>query len=224
MKSETILELAGVDFGYPGGAKCLSEVTLAVGAGEFVLVRGPSGGGKSTLLRLLARLESPACGTVRYRGQDVSTLPAPEYRRAVCLIQQTPTVVSGTVRENLLLPYGFQANRELAPPGDDALRTGLDGLLLAGIGLDASAKGLSVGQRQRLCLLRAMLLSPRVLLMDEPTSALDPESRTVVEDAAEGACREAGVTVVMVCHGDYQPRTVPFRVLRAESCRLEESR
>ncbi len=223
MTFDALLALDAVRFSYPDGKLCLDGVDLRVEPGGFVLVRGPSGGGKSTLLRLLARLETPQSGRLLYRGQDAREVPAPEYRRAVCLIQQTPVVVSGSVRDNLLLPYRFAANKGLAVPDDAAMRRGLDGLLLEGVSLDAAAKGLSVGQRQRLCLLRAMLLGPGAMLMDEPTSALDPESRTVVEDAAERACREHGVAVVMVCHNDYEPRTVPFRTLRALSCRIEEA-
>jgi len=217
-----VFDLSALDFTWPDGAPCLSGIDFIVTRGEFVLLKGPSGGGKSTLLRVLARLEQPASGGLLYQGESLDFLPPEHYRREVCLIQQTPCIVSGSVRDNLLLPFSFRANRELNPPADDALRQGLDSLLLSGVSLDMAAKKLSVGQRQRLCLLRAMLLGPQVMLLDEPTSALDPESRRVVEDTAERLCAELGVTVLLVSHNEYAPRTVPFRTVNVAACRLEE--
>ena len=217
----SIIHVDSLDFSWPDGTACLSGLDLAVEAGEFVLLKGPSGGGKSTLLRVLARLEQPVAGSVDYHGKHWRGMPVARYRREVALIQQTPAVVSGSVRDNLLLPFSFKSNADLVPPDDRPLRQGLDGLLLDSVALDAAATALSVGQRQRLCLLRAMLIEPRVLLMDEPTSALDPESRTVVEDAAERLCAE-GATVLWVSHNDYVPRNVSHRVVRIAEGRLAE--
>lgn len=218
-----LFTLKALDFAWPDGTVCLSGVELSIRGGEFVLLKGPSGGGKSTLLRVLSRLERPDSGTFDYMGASVGAVAPERYRREVCLIQQTPTVVAGDVKTNLLLPFSFAANHDLAPPDDAALRQGLDSLLLSDVPLDRAAKSLSVGQRQRLCLLRAMLLSPRALLLDEPTSALDPESRRVVEDTAERLCKDEGVTVILVSHNDYEPRSVDFRIVNMRECRLREA-
>jgi len=218
-----IFRLDSLDFAWPDGTACLTGIDLDVESGDFVLLKGPSGGGKSTLLRILARLERPTGGSLEYMGAPAGAVSPERYRREVCLIQQTPQVVAASVRENLLLPFTFRANQDMARPDDAALRRELDGLLLSGVSLDAGAKTLSVGQRQRLCLVRAMLLSPRVLLLDEPTSALDPESRGLVEAEAERLCSEKGITVIWVSHNDYVPAAVPPRILRIESCRLQEA-
>jgi putative ABC transport system ATP-binding protein len=157
---------------------------------------------------MLCRLEEPTEGRLFYLGKPYEEWPAAALRRKITYLQQTPTVIAGDVRENLLLPFSFKANRELERPGEDRLKSGLEKLLLGGVGLDRAAGTLSVGQKQRLCLLRAMLLEPRVLLLDEPTSALDAESARVVEDAAEEFCAGGENAVVMISHGDFEPKRI----------------
>ena len=105
------------------------------------------------------------------------------------------------MRDNLLLPFLYAANRNLERPEDDLLRWRLDSLLLQDVALDDMADELSVGQKQRVCLIRSLLLSPRALLLDEPTSALDPESARIVLDTAAEMNRE-DVTVVLVTHDE----------------------
>jgi putative ABC transport system ATP-binding protein len=211
-----LLECRGVTFGYGAREPVLGGdggLDLAVAPGAFVLVEGPSGSGKSTLLRLFARLETPASGQVRFRGRPLDQWDPPELRRRVVLLQQTPALVDGSVRENLLLPFSFRANADRTPPGDEELAGRLHDFLLSGVGLEDDALALSVGQRQRLALIRALLLRPEALLMDEPTSALDPESAQVVEQRAEALNLERGLTVVMVSHRGYGPQRVsPVRL------------
>ena len=125
-------------------------------------------------------------------------------RRRIGYIQQTPVLVEGNVRQNLQLPYGFAANRDQALPTDDELRGWLDRLALSRVVLEDKAQSLSVGQKQRLCIIRSLLLRPDLLLMDEPTSALDRESREIVEEMTESQNRQ-GMTILMVTHLDYIP-------------------
>lgn len=186
-------------FGYSGKTPVLDDANCTLPAGSFTAVTGPSGAGKSTFLRLLCRLEEPQAGTISFESTPISELSPDELRRRVVYIQQTPTVIAGTVRENLLLPFTFAANRGAEKPEDETLRARLNDFLLQGVTLDQSAHGLSVGQRQRLCLIRALLLRPKALLFDEPTSALDPESADIVVKAAL-ALHRSGTTVVYVAH------------------------
>lgn len=212
MNQQEILRLEAVGFSYPDSPTCFNALSHTINKGDFLLLKGPSGGGKSTMLRLIARFEEPCSGMLYFNGKPAIEYAPQEYRRQVCLVQQTPTLISGTVRENLLLPFSFAANQSVPQPSDSVLREKLQGLLLGGVSLDTAAKTLSVGQKQRLCLVRSMLLEPQVLLMDEPTSALDPESRTIVEEATEELCRQ-GVTVLWVSHNEFEPNEVSFSVL-----------
>ncbi|MFK4763847.1 ATP-binding cassette domain-containing protein [Desulfobaculum sp. SPO524] len=213
MPEHPVFSFESVTFTHPGNGPCLSGASLDIPRGAFVLVGGPSGSGKSTMLRLMNRLLEPEAGRILYRGKPLDSYAPPRLRREVATVGQVPALVPGTVRENLLLPFSFKVNTELYPPRDEELEGWLSRMLLDGVRLEAKVSGLSVGQRQRLCLIRTMLLGPRVILMDEPTSALDPESREVVERTAEDLCADGRVTVIMVTHLDVAPtRISPMRL------------
>ncbi|BDQ34602.1 ABC transporter ATP-binding protein [Pseudodesulfovibrio portus] len=198
------LSIDRISFNYPNGPDIFADATWTFDQGGYHLVRGPSGAGKSTLLRLLCRLEEITSGVILYKDTDVTAMDPPQLRRTVAYVQQTPTLIPGTVRENLLLPFSFQANRALALPTDSDLAERLDSFLLDGVTPDSAADKLSVGQSQRVCLIRSLLLEPEVVLLDEPTSSLDPKSAKVVLDkTAELSGR--GVTVVMISHSETTP-------------------
>ncbi|MDO9630750.1 MAG: ABC transporter ATP-binding protein [Humidesulfovibrio sp.] len=186
----------------------MDNADVSVPRGAFVLLTGPSGAGKSTLLRLFCRLEEPQTGQVLLDGQPVDTLPPAQLRRRVSYLQQTPAVIPGSVRENLLLPFSFKAASGQERPDDAALTALMDSLAAGDIPLEQEASTLSVGQRQRLCLARALLTRPEALLLDEPTSALDPESAAAVLGAAESFCLDQGGTVILVSHAEFAPARV----------------
>ena len=208
-----LLAFDAVSFTYPGRtAPVLEDLSFEVVAGRFVSVEGPSGSGKSTLLRLACRLEAPDAGVVRFAGQPVDAMPPGLLRRRVSYVQQTPALLADSVRANLRLAFGLRVNRDLEAPGDGRLRQGLDEFLLEKISLDQPARELSVGQKQRLCLLRAMLLAPEVLLLDEPTAALDRDNARRVLEIVKGLNRHQGVTIVMVSHNPADARNATARV------------
>lgn len=225
------LALRDVCFAYPpapaatGGSpqssrSILHNAGLDVPRGAFVLLTGPSGAGKSTLLRLFCRLEEPQAGQVLLDGQGVNSLPPQLLRRRVSYLQQTPTVVPGSVRENLLLPFSFKSAAGEARPDDAALSATLEALAAGDIPLSQEAATLSVGQRQRLCLARALLTRPQALLLDEPVSALDADSARAVLDAAESFCLDQGGTVLLVSHADFTPSRVAPTHYRLENGKL----
>lgn len=216
----TCFEFRNVSFGWPGGRTVLRDQSFSLPAGRLIVVRGPSGAGKSTLLRLMNRLEESQSGVIRYRGRDLCDYDAPRLRQQVAYVQQMPVVPDVSVRETLLMPFGFGVNKGLTPPEDDELTARLDEVCLGGVGLNEHAAALSGGQQQRLCLVRALMTQPDVLLLDEPTASLDNESRTVVEQMAEQRCA-SGVTVIMVTHEGFLPRHMPMVEIRLRDGKVE---
>lgn len=214
----SLLAWEGVSFAWPGGAG-LQEVTAAVGPGAFVVLEGASGAGKSTLLRLAAWLEVPQKGVMRLRGRPYQALGAACVRREIGFLPQTPPVLPGSVRDNLLAPFCLAAMRDKKAPDDATLAACLARLdLPADLAREAAA--LSVGQQQRLGLIRAVLRAPALLLLDEPVSALDAASRRRVEGWLD-ELNAGGMAIVMVTHAAFAP-TRPVRRLVVEHGRVRE--
>ena len=218
METRVRVELRDAGLRYGDHAPLFEGVDLLVEGGDFIVVEGASGCGKSSLLRLLNRLQEPTTGSLEVGGVECDDVPA--LRRRVLLVPQTPVAVPGSVADNLRYPFAFRASRDLPMPGDAELRALLDTLLLDDVGLDEDAAPLSVGQRQRLSLARALPLQPAILLCDEPTSALDPDARGRVEAILEARCA-AGAGVVMVSHLPFVPGSVPARRLRLHAGGLD---
>lgn len=213
------IELRGVSLRFGDHAPLFEGLDLSLGTGDFAVIEGASGCGKSSLLRLLNRLHEPSAGELLVDGAPVEDAPA--LRRRAILVPQTPVVVPGTVRDNLRFPFRFRVHRYRTPPGDPHVRALLDSLLLDAVDLDEDAAPLSVGQRQRLSLARALLLSPRMLLCDEPTSALDDDARHRVEEILQGQCA-AGLGVVLVSHQPFVTRRVTARRYHLGSAGLRQ--
>jgi len=196
------LEIATVDFSYGGRAEVpvLADVALTVPEGEHLALVGPTGAGKSTLAKLAGRLYDPSRGAVRFGGVDLREASPAELRRRIVVMPQESFLFRGTVRENILL--GRPDARS-----DDVERVvhalGLDAefaRLPAGLDTEVGERGahLSAGQRQLVCLARAALADPAILIMDEATSSLDPGTEAAVEGALERLTD--GRTTVVVAH------------------------
>jgi len=172
----------------------LAELSLAVDRGDAVAVTGPSGCGKSTLLRSIAGLIDPVAGTVTLYGKVPAEIGWPIFRRRVSLVPQRPVLWEGTVWSNLQRPCAYKSTLHIFMPEDGRKmleRVGLD------TKLDSQATELSEGERQRVCLIRALLTEPEFVLLDEPTSALDDESMACVEAllATEMVERRLGILI-----------------------------
>jgi putative ABC transport system ATP-binding protein len=199
-----LFELSQVCVEGDDGNLRLRDVTGEIPAVGITAIVGPSGSGKSTLLRCCNRLVVPARGTVRYRGTDLATLDPLALRRKVAMVFQRPTPFRGTGFDNLRVPVpslGRARAREL----------------LAHVRLDASfldrdATTLSGGEAQRLCLARALVLEPEVVLMDEVTSSVDPGARLALEELARDLAHH-GTAVLWVTHDLQQARRLADHVM-----------
>ena len=177
-----LLDVKDLTWTPPGGAKrVLDGINLSVEAGELATLRGGSGSGKSTLLRCITGLEEADSGEILWRGDSVSGDGFPSFRHRVRYVQQRPTQVADTIAEDL--SFARDIAREHGSSGDleARQRERLAGLGLGDIDWSRSFRGLSVGEQQRVALVRSLTSEPEVLLLDEPTSALDPSRVEAVE-------------------------------------------
>jgi putative ABC transport system ATP-binding protein len=203
MGSSDAFELRRVRAG-PAGDAILSGLDLDVPADGITVLAGPSGAGKSTLLRLLNRLDDPIAGTVTWRGRTLTDWDPTELRRRVAMVFQRPPIFPGTVLDNLRVAARDVSHERAAHVLD---HVGLS----SGI-LEQDAGTLSGGEAQRMCVARALLTDPVVLLADEPTAALDRAARTTVEDLGRELA-DGGMGVIWVSHDTDQLRRLADHVV-----------
>ncbi|MDJ0764481.1 MAG: ATP-binding cassette domain-containing protein [Myxococcota bacterium] len=219
MTKACVVEFIDVGFSYPDRGSLFENLSLKFESGAFYSITGPSGSGKSTLLKLINQMETPRSGEIRFDGKPLQAFHPPALRRSILYVQQVPTAIGGSIRENLLLPFSFKSNRDIKKPDDHRLKALLSSFRLDGITLEASARDLSVGELQRICFIRGLLLDPRVVLLDEPTSALDEDSAKIVETRAQRLCEASGQTILMVNH-----RKVDFEFVTPIMLKLEDGK
>jgi ABC-type multidrug transport system fused ATPase/permease subunit len=196
------------------GRPVFSHLNIGIGEGTTALL-GPSGAGKSTLLRLLNRLADPDSGTITYRARDVRDYDVLELRREIALVPQLPALLPGTVAENI--SYGPQLAGRDCEISEALALAGLDDTFAG-----RPAGQLSVGEKQRVMLARALALEPAVLLLDEPTAALDERSRDAVERTLIDLRDRLTASLIIVTHDPAQARRLSDRIVTLENGRIHQ--
>lgn len=193
----------------------LDGLDLKVNKGELVTIMGASGSGKSTLLRLINRLSEIDSGIILLNGNDIRSHVPMELRQKIGMVFQVPVVFKGSVRDNLVFGIKLWGGN-----------TGIETLSMdAGIPedlLDADAGQLSIGEKQRVCIARALANQPEILLLDEPTSSLDAVSAQRIEKLLLGLQKERDLTILWVTHEKEQVERIRGRRLILRDGRLED--
>jgi ABC-type sugar transport system ATPase subunit len=202
------IALHGIRKVFAGGHVALSGIDLTIADGERLALVGPSGSGKSSLLRVIAGLELPSEGRVEIGGTDVTDLP-PERRDLAMVFQSYALYPHKTVRDNLA--FGLRMRRVSVTETDQRVRAVAESLDIGAL-LDRMPAQLSGGQRQRVALGRAIVRDPQAFLFDEPLSNLDPTLRVETRAELIQLHDRLGATMIYVTHDQEEAMTLGQRI------------
>lgn len=224
MSSELILHADGIGRRAADGTWLLKGVSLEVRAGERWAVTGPTGSGKTLLLRALALLDEVDEGRILWRDEPIPADRVPRFRRDVIYLHQRPVLVDGDVEANLRLPFDLKQAESSAFDKAQILRM-LERLGRSDAFLGRESDELSGGEANIVSLLRAVQLQPSLLLLDEPTAALDAESTRAVETLVAHHLQqsEGRAATVWVGHDPGQIGRVADQLLHLEGGEVTEA-
>jgi ATP-binding cassette subfamily B protein len=194
------VELRDVRFAYPGGELVVNGVSIEARAGETVALVGPTGSGKSTIIKLLLRFYTPQGGEILFDGQPIDTVSLESLRRRIGFVSQDVFLFQGTIRDNIAYGSPSATADQIAAAADAAEATEFIERLPNGLDTVVGERGqkLSGGQRQRLSIARALLKDPRVLVLDEATSSVDNETEAAIQRSLERFSRRR--TTLVIAH------------------------
>lgn len=198
--ADSSVELNDVHFSYDGKNEVIRGVSMNIGAGQTVAFVGPSGGGKSTLAGLIARLFDVKSGSIKVGGSDIREIPKEELMNAVSFVFQDSKLIKATIAENVKLGKPDATDEEVAAAlhaaqCDDIIQKFPDG---AGTAVGTKGVYLSGGERQRIAIARAVLKNAPVIILDEATAFADPDNEAKVQKAFSELSK--GKTVIMIAH------------------------
>jgi tungstate transport system ATP-binding protein len=202
-----------------GNRTVLDDVTLQIDKGEILGLLGPNGSGKTTLLKILAFLEKPERGEVKFRGVTVRDKNAEPMRLHSTMVFQRTLLFSTSVYGNIA--YGLRMRRLPQNTIREEVKKALHVVELEGFE-KRSAKKLSGGEQQRVALARALVLKAELLLLDEPTANLDPKNTQIMEEVIAKINRELKTTIVIATHNMFQAKTLPHRIALINDGRITE--
>ena len=215
------IEFCSVTAGYESGVPVLQGLDLTIEAGEIVILAGPSGIGKSTLISLIPRFLDPWEGSVQIDGLELREVTLASLRSQIGIVPQDTALLPMSIAENI----AFGKPSASADAIRDAARLAqADGFIEAspdGYDTVVGERGatLSGGQRQRIAIARALLLDPPILILDEPTSALDPETEYNILESLQRARK--GKTTILISHrpqaGEFADRSVDLEEMGVRS-------
>lgn len=197
---EGLLRFNEVDFSYDGQRRVLYGVSFEAEAGQVVALVGPSGAGKTTIANLIPRFFDIQAGQITIDGYDISRVQVKSLREQIGIVLQEPVLFSSTIRENIAYGRLDATEEEIATAARAANAAEFIEDLPQGYTTMVGERGvkLSVGQRQRIAIARALLRNPRILILDEATSSLDNASEYLVQEALERLM--AGRTTIVIAH------------------------
>ncbi|PAY14608.1 MULTISPECIES: ABC transporter ATP-binding protein [Bacillus] len=195
------IRLDQVSFGYKPEQLILKDISAVIEAGKVTAIVGPSGGGKTTLFKLLERFYSPTEGTIRLGDEPVDTYSLESWRQHIGYVSQESPLMSGTIRDNIC--YGLErevTDAEIEKAAEMAYALNFIKELPNQLDTEVGERGimLSGGQRQRIAIARALLRDPSILMLDEATSSLDSQSEKSVQQALEVLME--GRTTIVIAH------------------------
>jgi tungstate transport system ATP-binding protein len=213
-----VAELKNVTKTY-GDNTVLDDVTLQVQEGEILALLGPNGSGKTTILKILAFIESPTNGEVKFLGEAVNFKKVEQTRLQSTLVFQKTVLFGTSVYNNIA--YGLKVRKTPKNVIDAEVKNALRLVRLEGFE-KRPARKLSGGEQQRVAIARALVLKTDLLLLDEPTANLDPKNAGIVEEVIAEVNSKMKTTIIIATHNMFQAKTFPKRVALINEGKITE--
>ncbi len=202
-----------------GNKTVVDAVNLQLREGEILALLGPNGSGKSTILRMLAFIENPTTGEVKFQGKAVNFKNTEKERMQSTLVFQKTTLFGTSVYNNIA--YGLKIRKATKETTNRKVKEILELVKLEGFER-RNARKLSGGEQQRVAIARALVLDTKLLLLDEPTANLDPKNAEIIEEIIDTVNRENKTAIMMATHNIFQAKKLPHRVALMDEGRITE--